>query len=95
MSEDLVLCAKVIEERSPDELHRLLSKSLLLVLVVKSSKEPSIKSHLSEKSRAGIRMTEWIDVPCNLWLYTEFLNQKLMTFEHVVNKVFVMRTGFI
>ena len=95
VGKDLGAGSQGIVERTPNPLHSLLLQSLLLVLVVQSRKEPGIKAHLSEQSWLGIRMSERINVPSDSRGDSEFVQQELVSNEHVVDHVFVVGTGLV
>jgi hypothetical protein len=95
MSKDVDVLAKTFWVRHPNELHLIGVYSSLLVLAVEASKEPSIEAHLSKETSVRVRVTEWIDLPADGWLYTEFFKNKLVANHHVVDHVVVYWTSLV
>lgn len=95
MSKDLSALSKGVVHRSPDELHCVLGKSLLLVLEVQPGNDKGVQAHLSEQSLVSTRVTEWIDVPTDARSNAEFFLHKLMALHHVVDHVLIIDTGLI
>ena len=82
-------------KRLPDPFHWFISKSLLFILKIKSCKEPGIETHICKKSRICIRMTKRIYMPSYSRFDSKLLKKELMTNHHVVDHIFIVRTGFI
>lgn len=40
-------------------------------------------------------MAKWVNHPSNFWFNLEFSPQKIMSFVHIQNKIFIVRTRFI
>jgi hypothetical protein len=68
MGKDLSSRSEVVEEWLPHKLHRRVVQPLSLVLEIKSSEEPSVKSHISEESWIRVGMTKRIHMPADSWL---------------------------
>ena len=95
MGENLSVSSETFCIRSPDELHLLVVHSLLLVTVVKPREEPGIEAHLGENSSVGVRVAERIDLPTDVWLDPEFLEDPLVTNNMVIDHVLISGAGFI
>lgn len=95
MGEDLSALSIVLEERTPDPFHLSLVHSTLLVLVVKSCKEPSVKAHFSKDSWSGRGVAKGIDVPGDSGADLELLHQEVMALLHVIDKIIEMRASLI
>ena len=95
--EDRSGIAERFVERFPDPLHRLVGHAHFPILVVDTSEEPGVKAHLSKEARVTIRVTKGIDVPANDWdrIISKLTLEPLVTDEHVVHHVVVVRTGLV
>ena len=89
MSQDLSVSSKLLSIWSPYILHLLVVQPLVLVLVIKSSKEPSIKAHLCKKPGIGVRVTKWINLPADSWLDAKGVSYPLVTNHHVLDHILV------
>jgi len=81
--------------RSPDELHFFVIHSLILVLIIESSEEPGIESHISEESGIGVRMAKRIDLPAYSGFDSEFFFEELKAIHVVVEHVVVDRASLV
>jgi hypothetical protein len=59
--------------RRPDHLQGSVFLSLLEILIVNSSKEKGVEAHLVENLSLSIAVSKWINMPANMWFYTEFV----------------------
>ena len=75
---------------SPQEVKGLFSNPLLFLLGVEPSEPPRFETHVSKKPRISWWMTERINWPPNLGLHIEFLLQKLVSYQHIVDHVLIM-----
>lgn len=80
---------------SPQKFHWSILKFLIFVLSVHSCKKLCFKTEFSKKSGICAWMSKSINMPSNSWLDTKFFLQKHMTFDHIINNIFIIWTSFI
>ena len=85
----------MLGEWLPDEFHRLIFIPLCLVLIVKASKEPSIKAHICKETWVTRGVAEGVHVPADSRADPEFLLKELMSKHHVVNHVLIVSARLI
>jgi len=95
MREDLSSLTQRLPRWPPKPLHRLLTQTLILISIVKSRKEESIKAHLCEESRIRVRMAERIDLPTNAWFHAELFEAEFVADLHIVDHVLVVGGRFV
>ena len=95
MSEDLSIGSQTLSVWSPDPLKLLLIHALILVLVVKSGKEPGVKAHLGEEPSVGVGVAEWVELPTNSRCNTKVLEDESMSNHHVLNHILVDWAGLV
>jgi len=81
--------------RVPYKIKLFLEQSWFHILVIDSSKEKGIKTHLSEDSRLGIGMSKGINMPANIRGNIEFFKQKRVPQCHLINDIFIIRIRLI
>ena len=62
---------------------------------IESGKEPSIITHLRNKSSMGARMTKWVNLPPNSWSDTEFIDNPLVPNKMVIDHILISGTSLI
>lgn len=65
-------------------------KSICKILVSQSRKEYGIKTKIMENCSIGFSMTEWINIPSNVWRDIKFLTEPLVSFVKILNYIFVV-----
>ena len=93
--QDLVLFAKMIGPRPPEESHGLIRTPPLLIIMIKPTEEHGIKAHLCKQSGIGIRVSKGVNVPADSWLYSKLLIKELVAHHHVVDNVIEVRGCFV
>lgn len=89
-SEDLLLVPKMFGEWSPQVVKGFVFNPLLLVLGVDPGKPPCFETHVCEKPWISRGMTERINMPSDVGLHIEFLLKKLVSYQHIVDHIFIM-----
>ena len=87
----------VVLRRTGEELQALLLVPLVPVLVVHSGEEPPVKPHLTEQTGLTLRVSERVDLPPDRRnrLFSEVLQNPLVSPRHVVYNVLVISGGFV
>lgn len=88
----IVLC---ILSWPPNHLHPLVLESKALVLVVNSSEEKRLHAHPAEHRGWRGLMSKRVDMPSDRWYATECFLEPSVTDSHLINYIFVIRSGLI
>lgn len=72
MSQDLLVCAKILRKWLPKEGMSLIISSLWLLFSLKVREKHGIKAERSEKRSIARRMAVSSNIPSNGWLNAEF-----------------------
>ena len=65
-------------------------KFLMHLVKMRSTKEKRIKAKVMEQGCVSLCVAEWIYVPTYSWSNIEFVNDPLMTYLKVANKIFII-----
>ena len=88
--EDLGGVSKRLTERLPDKLHRLVSKPLLLVFIVETTKDEGVKAHVSKESSVRVGVTKGVDVPADRRHVVKLTEEELVADHHIVDHIIVV-----
>ena len=95
MCKDLDVRTKRIPHGPPDKLHALLINTLCLVLIVKPSEKPRIEAHISKEAGICTAVTEGVDLPADSRGNSEFIQDELVAYHHIVNHVVEVRARLV
>ena len=94
-SQNAFMGSKMFGIRAPQKLHSSVLDFPILVKSIHSSKKLGLKSEVSKQSRISARMSKSVYLPTNSRGYSKLLSEEVMTKEHVVDQVLVVRTSFV
>jgi hypothetical protein len=80
---------------SPEEIKRLVLLSDGGFALIVSCYKQSFETQISKESGICARMAVRVKHPANCWCDIKLFLQELMSLKHIIDQIFVIRTGFI